>query len=132
MKETLEEIIPRGVLENVCVTALEGGSNYWYHLSDDTYKAIRKAVPKNEDPYLSSAILKAVLDHNVDVPINDCENEDEVVGIISIKTLSERLKKLSLNEGCSWALTQELEGNGDAESSDVVFQFITMGEVVYG
>ena len=69
--------VKREVLEDVFVTALEGGSNYWYYLPEESIKAIRKAVPKSEDPYLSTAILKAILDHDVKVPINDAENEDE-------------------------------------------------------
>jgi len=47
MEIKIETIVPREVLENVCVTALEGGSNYWYYLSDGAVKLIRKAVPKN-------------------------------------------------------------------------------------
>ena len=132
MEIKIETVVPREVLENVCVTALEGGSNYWYHLSDEAYRVIRKAVPKNEDPYLSTAILKAVLDHNVDVPINDAEDEDEVLGYLSAKTLAERMQKLYENEASKWALMNELNQEGDGDSSDVVFQFMVMGEVVFG
>mgnify|MGYP006901786173 CR=1 FL=1 len=132
MEIKIETIVPREVLENVCVTALEGGSNYWYHLSDEAYRVIRKAVPKNEDPYLSTAILKAVLDHNVDVPINDAEDEDEVLGYLSAKTLTERMQKLYEDEGSKWALMNELNQEGDGDSSDVVFQFMVMGEAVFG
>lgn len=132
MEIKIETIVPREVLENVCVTALEGGSNYWYYLSDDAVKLIRKAVPKNEDPYLSTAILKAILDHNVEVPINDAEDEDEVLGYISKKTIQERIQKLSEDDSSKWALEREIRGEGDADSSDVVFQWMAMGEVVFG
>lgn len=132
MEIKIETIVPREVLENVCVTAIEGGSNYWYYLSEGAVNLIRKAVPKNEDAYLSSAILKAVLDHNVEVPINDAENEDDVLGYFSNKTLQERIQRLSEDDSSKWALENELNGQGDADSSDVVFQYITMGEVVFG
>ena len=132
MEFKIETIVPREVLENVCVTALEGGSNYWYYLSDGAVKLIRKAVPKNEDPYLSTAILKAVLDHNVEVPISDAEDEDEVLGYISKKTIQERIQKLSEDDSSKWALEREIRGEGDADSSDVVFQWMAMGEVVFG
>lgn len=132
MEIKIETIVPREVLENVCVTALEGGSNYWYYLSDDAVKLIRKAVPKNEDPYLSTAILKAILDHNVEVPINDAEDENEVLGYISKKTIQERIQKLSEDDSSKWALEREIRGEGDADSSDVVFQWMAMGEVVFG
>ena len=132
MEIKIETIVPREVLENVCVTALEGGSNYWYYLSDDAVKLIRRAVPKNEDPYLSTAILKAILDHNVEVPISDAEDEDEVLGYISKKTIQERIQKLSEDDSSKWALEREIRGEGDADSSDVVFQYLAMGEVVFG
>jgi len=123
--------ISREVLEDVFVTALEGGSNYWYYLPEESIKAIRKAVPKSEDPYLSTAILKAILDHDVVVPINDAEQEDELIGIISKKTMESRLQLLSDSEN-RWALESHMREEGDANSADVVFQYLAMGEVVYG
>ena len=123
--------VKREVLEDVFVTALEGGSNYWYYLPEESIKAIRKAVPKSEDPYLSTAILKAILDHDVKVPINDAENEDEVIGVITRGTMQARLQLLA-ESGNKWALERHIKEEGDAESADVVFQYLTMGEVVYG
>lgn len=124
--------LSRDVLENVFVTALEGGSNYWAYLSSESRDRIRKLVTNKEDPYISSAILKAVLDHTLEIPIHDVENTDEVLGILSRKTLMDRMIKLSSSEDFKWALENEIEGIGDADSSDVVFQYIVMGEVIYG
>ena len=131
MEITIKQKISREVLEDVFVTALEGGSNYWYYLPEESIKAIRKAVPKSEDPYLSTAILKAILDHDVVVPINDAEQEDELIGIISKKTMESRLQLLSDSEN-RWALESHMREEGDANSADVVFQYLAMGEVVYG
>ena len=123
--------VKREVLEDIFVTALEGGSNYWYYLPEDSIAAIRKAVPKSEDPYLSTAILKAILDHDVKVAINDAENEDEVVGVITRGTMQARLQLLADSKS-KWALEAHIKEEGDAESADVVFQYLAMGEVVYG
>ena len=123
--------VSREILEDIFVTALEGGSNYWYYLPADSIIAIRKAVPKSEDPYLSTAILKAILDHDVKIPINDVENEDEVIGIITRGTMQARLQLLS-DSNERWALEAHMREEGDAGSADVVFQYLTMGEVVYG
>lgn len=131
MEIVVTKTIPREVIENIFITALEGGSNYWYYLSPDTIKIIRSVVPKSEHNYLSTSILKAILDHDVEVPINDAEDEDEVIGYISKDTMQERLQKLAYSAD-SWALDDELNEKGDAVSSDVVFQYITMGEIVYG
>jgi hypothetical protein len=67
----------------------------------------------------------------VSVPINDVENEEDIVGWISMETMQERLQAL-LNSGNKWALEAHMEENGDADSADVVFQYLAMGEVVYG
>ena len=123
--------VSREVLEDIFVTALEGGSNYWYYLPEESIKAIRKAVPKSEDPYLSTAILKAILDHDVKIAVNDAENEDEVVGVITRGTMQARLQLLS-DSNERWALEAHIKEEGDAGSADVVFQYLTMGEVVYG
>ena len=130
MEIKITKTISREVLEDVFVTALEGGSNYWYYLPADSIKAIRKAVPKSEDPYLSTAILKAILDHDVKVPINDVENEDEVIGIITRGTMQARLQLLADSPNNA-ALEAHMNEEGDAGSADVVFQYLTMGEVVY-
>ena len=123
--------LSREVLEDIFVTALEGGSGYWCYLPEHSIKAIRKAVPKSEDPYLSTAILKAILDHDVKVSLNDTEDEDEVVGVITKSTMQPRLQLLAESKQ-KWALDAHLKEEGDAESADVIFQYLAMGEVVYG
>jgi hypothetical protein len=122
--------IPRQVIEDVFVTALEGGSNYWYFLPEKSVNAIRKAVPKSVEPYLSIAISKAIIDHGVEVGINDAEDEDEELGVISMKTMPERLHKLSTES--KWAFDNEIDGSGDASSSDVWLQYMAFGEVIFG
>lgn len=123
--------ISRKVIEDVFVTALEGGSNYWYFLPEQSVKAIREAVPKSVDPYLSTAIGKAILDFGVEVDISDVDDEEEVLGTISMKTLQERLQKLADSEH-NWALDREINEDGDAETSDIVMQYMALGEIIYG
>jgi len=131
MEITINQTISREILEDVFVTALEGGSNYWYYLHPDAIKSIRKAVPKEEDPYLSTAILKAILDHDVKVFLNDADDEDEIVGVITRGTMQARLQMLA-ESNCKWALEAHLKEEGDADSADIVFQYLAMGEVIYG
>jgi hypothetical protein len=71
------------------------------------------------------------LDHNVKVPINDAENEEDVIGVITRGTMQARLQLLA-NSPNKWALEKHMREEGDGDSADVVFQYLTMGEVVYG
>jgi hypothetical protein len=123
--------IKREVLEDIFVTALEGGSNYWYYLPQESIKAVRKAVPKEVDPYLSTAILTAILDHDVKIAVNDADDETEVVGVITRGTMQSRLQLLAESK-MKWALDAHIKEEGDADSADIVFQYLAMGEVVYG
>lgn len=132
MRIKIEKEIPRQVLEDIFVTAIEGGSNYWYFLSDEAIAKIRKAVSVESEPYLSIAISKAILDFGVDVPINDAENEDEVLGTISKTTMQDRLQRLSDDAHYKYALESELNEEGDADSSDIVFQYLSFGKVIFG
>jgi hypothetical protein len=132
MEMKITQEVSREILEDIFVTALEGGSNYWYYLPDNSVEAIRKAVSKEEDPYLSTAILKAILDHDVKVAINDAENEEEVIGVITRSTMQGRLQLLADSKENKWALERHIREQGDAGSADIVFQYLTMGEVVYG
>jgi hypothetical protein len=127
----LEIELNREVLEDIFVTAIEGGSNYWYFLSEDAVKRIRQVVRKSDEPYIAVAILKAVLDHGVAIPINDVENEEDIVGWISIETMQQRLQDLYNSEN-RWAIERHINEEGDADSADVVFQYMTMGEAIYG
>jgi hypothetical protein len=130
MTITINQEIKREVLEDIFVTALEGGSNYWYYLSDEAKKLIRDAVPKSEDPYLSTAILKAI-ERGVEVPINDAEDEEEVLGTVSLKTMQERLQKLAESKNRD-ALVSHINEEGDGDSADIVFQYLAFGEIVFG
>ena len=126
----VKQKISQEVLEDIFVTALEGGSNYWYFLCEEAVKLIRNAVPKSEDPHLSTSILKAIL-KGVNVPINDADNEDDVIGIISLNTMQERLQMLADSKNKT-ALIRHIEEEGDADSADTVFQYLAFGEIVYG
>lgn len=118
------------VLEDVFVTAIEGGSNYWYHLSRNAVGLIRNAVPREEESCLSVATFKAVM-KGVEVPIHDAEDIEEQIGLISLDTMADRLSKLATS-GDRHHLLAHIEENGDSESADVVFQYLALGEVVYG
>jgi hypothetical protein len=133
MRINIEKEVSRDVLENIFVTALEGGSNYWYYINPPNCRKIRDAVSKEEEPSFSMALAKAILDHNVSVEIHDIEDiyNDEPIGIINEQTIMDGLQKM-VDAGDGWALFDEIAEQGDATSSDMCFQYMALGEVVYG
>lgn len=128
---TINVAVSRETMENIFVTALEGGCNYWYYLSKDAVTRVRKAVPKSEEQCLSVAIFKAVYDHDVEVPINDIENPSEVLGILKKSELPIRLNKM-IDDGHIDYIVSEIREEGDANTSDAIFQYLVMNEITFG
>ena len=128
---TINVAVSRETMENIFVTALEGGCNYWYYLSKDAVTRVRKAVPKSEEQCLSVAIFKAVYDHDVEVPINDIENPSEVLGVLNKSELPLRLNKM-IDDGHIDTIVSEIREEGDAETSDIIFQYLVMNEMLGG
>ena len=118
--------IGRDILESIFVKALEGGSNYWYYLNNENYMKVSKTPTQSP----AEAVFAAVYDKGIDIEIHDAENEEESLGIISRDTIAERLQRM-IATGYSHHLLAEISEEGDAESSDVCFQFIVMGEYVF-
>lgn len=128
LKVKIEKEIPMEVLENIFVTAIEGGSNYWCTISQDTYKAIKRTIIGEA---LSTSLFKCVCEVGMTIPINDAEDEEEVLGHLDFSKFAERIQKMYAN-GDGWAMDLELDDSGDANSSDVVFQYLVMGDLVFG
>jgi len=122
----------RDILENIFVTALEGGSNYWYWLPSKEVKKIREAVPKTEEPALSMAMFMAIFDKGIEVAIHDAENPEDSLGVLNKELVLQRVRELGLSYEYSKFWDAEENEEGDAETSDVVFQYLVMGEIVFG
>lgn len=131
MKINIPREVTREVIENIIVTALEGGSNYWYYINDNGYDAVRNVIEMERSLPFPLALVEAVLDHGAVVEICDIEDTDEVLGVVSAESIKNGLEKLADSDD-SHALMDELSYNGDAETSDICFQFIVMGEIVFG
>lgn len=110
---------------DMLVGAMEGGS-FWYHIPEAACAIIDKYKQPN-DCYVDT-VLRAVEAGEV-IEIHDAEDEDTKVGELSLKGMEkgEELMKYKATE--HW---QNLVGESDdAETADVWFQFVTMGEIVY-
>jgi hypothetical protein len=121
----IKTIISREVLENIFVTAIEGGSSYWAEIPENEIEVVYANSTKGKA--FSERLLEAVYDNGIDINIYDVENPDDILGTLSRSTMQQRLSDCPY-----WALRLEMDEQGDAESSDVVFQCLTMGEVIFG
>ena len=122
--------ITREMLESIFVTALEGGSNHWYYISEDTYRLIRAYIPKEEEPILSLALFSCVYDYQITLPIHDIEEPDgDAIGYIDRDKFEVRLQKC-FNDYPA-AIYNEINEEGDADSSDIIFQHLVLGSYDY-
>jgi hypothetical protein len=120
--------IDEEMLESIFVTAIEGGCNYWLDFRDEDIRRIRRLYPKES---FSMGLYKAVMKKKTVFPILESESLLRI-GELSHSTMQDRLSALANSKEYCWALFNELKGDGDAESADICFQFLTMNEVVYG
>ena len=104
--------------KDLLITALEGGSNYWYFIPD----VIRR---KGQD--LIDAIWEEVIS-GLSVTVQDLE-DFEYLGDISIEGMetAESILEVDFPE----VYQRILEGQYDAFDADLWFQLTVMGEVVF-
>jgi hypothetical protein len=118
------------LFEDIIVTALEGGSNYWCAID-----LSNTGVPKEKyagEP-LSVKVAKMIWYDRIDLPVFDAEGDEEdteplgKVNIATIKTAFEIL--CSQYPDIYMNLIRE---EYDANDADVFFQIATMGEITFG
>ena len=141
--------ITNDAIESMLVTALEGGSNYWFRLDSQELK--------NAKGWLESQIEKGLLKRNESVhymwmdamfqgypipfSVYDVEetygadeeiSEFEPIGYLSMETIKKGLEKASVEYPNRFRQFFPEYVDGDAEDADVLFQMICLNDVVYG
>jgi len=115
---------------DVIVTALEGGSNYWYQLIDEDYRD--KLPPKTpQHQALSERIAYALYtDPKFELPVYDVEEPDELLGKVTQQSMYKafQIAKTDYPE----AYERIMEEQYDAADADILFQLATMGDLVFG
>jgi len=127
MKIQIEIDITQEMVESLVVGALEGGSNYWYWIDTDDFEA---DLPKENEP-LAMRIAKAVYTNpSFKMPVYDIEDEEDLLGFFSQKSLKEGLIKAAKEYPDRF--NSLVDGEEDAEDCDVIFQLCVMGEITFG
>lgn len=131
------EIDGQQIIENVIVTAIEGGSNYWiwFNIDENWFREMnhfcQKTESKNFKLPFSIKIVNALMGlENFKIPIYDLENTDELLGELSKESFIRGCELCAKNYPKHWA--NILSENFDADDADIVFQLAVMGDVVFG
>lgn len=117
----MEMLVGYDQFEEVIVTALEGGSNYWYLIDE------KHIPPKEKYPMLapSQRVARAVWEGAV-IPVHDAEDPETVLGDLSIENFKNNFASF-IHE---WVQIEDQ--SGDAETADIILQFTVMGELTFG
>ena len=112
--------------ENLMCGAIEGGSNDWAEINSDALPDIIKEKYKGK-PF-SVKVCKAIWEgHNVTV--YDAE-DSEGPWIVNLESLKKGLNLFATEQ--KEHFNNFVNENDDATTSDVFFQLITIGEVMFG
>lgn len=109
------------------VTALEGGSNYWYYLPSIP-SGVRE-ISRETGMATSEAIGEYVL-RGGNIQVNDAEEEEEILGTVDMGNLIDAIDLLKAD----YPQTYEniIDEEYDADDADIFFQLAVMGEVTFG
>lgn len=122
--------------EDLLVGALEGGSNYWYFLPD--IKMVPR--PRDLDGRKSNPLAIDIYDavrNGAEVPVADGENGEKLGSITNagirgafgkMEKYADERKKPHIHQ----MIGRIKSGDSDASDADVWFQFVVMGNLVYG
>lgn len=105
------------VIKDILMTALLGGSNYWCYLPD---------LDPNKHDFWST--IKEMLEDETSttkIPVHDGDFIEERLGYISRENIQRGLQ-MYINNGYT------LNGECDADDADVLFQYIVVGDIVFG
>ena len=120
-KITKEDIV------NLFVTALEGGSNYWYYIPSIPVgvRELRTELGITTTEAIGEYVLRGG-----NIQINDAEDEEEMLGTVDMTTLLEAIDLLKSD----YPRTYEniIDEEYDAEDADIFFQLAVMGEITFG
>ena len=113
------EITENDIID-VLVTALEGGSNYWYFLPD---LSMVKEIGTNGKAISENVAISAL--NGATIPVHDTENEECFLGSINKENIERGITLFIQND-------YEFEPDMDASDADTLFQYIVLGEIVFG
>lgn len=128
MKIQIEYEVNQDMIENAIISALEGGSNYWYFVD---VKDFQQDLPPKNGKVITERISEAVFKNpSFKMPVYDVEDEEDVLGYLSQKNLRRGLELCAKNYPD--VFQRFTNDDIDAGDADIIFQLTVMGEVTFG
>jgi len=137
IKVKVELNVPILAIDEIIITALEGGSNYWAMLDGDDMKKASEWVKERRNKEIHYSFVDAILQgYEEGVRIwdaeSDCEDKEDVLGVLSLENIVKNLP-IAMNQYSEHYAQHIPEyNNGDATSADVLFQLFVLGNVTFG
>ena len=128
--DTTTQISPRLTnqqLEDLFITAYEGGSSYWCGISNEELQRARDGYKSNELPCPSQYLFAALL-AGEEFEFYDQEDEEET-WTLNLEKLTSGTEKFTMEEVDHYA--DAVSDRMDATTADVWFQVCLIGEVTY-
>lgn len=122
MKIITEVEITDQMIEDLIVTAFEGGSNYWMEWE---VSSKRKDVKWDSNNY-----AKQIVDGDIELDIFDVEDDGDLLGKLNMECIKTGLIKMG--ESYPVALFNIINESWDANDADIFMQLVVLGDIVYG
>jgi len=107
------------LINDLIITALEGGSNYWYTTKSPVCK-------DGEAP--SEALIR--MSKDTPYPIYDTENPEDILGYLSQENITKGVELFEKHH--EEHHVDAMYGNWDAETADVFFRVVVLQELTFG
>jgi hypothetical protein len=114
-------------IEDLFVTALEGGSNDWYYLKN-LPKEVKYNIKERRQP-AAEAIANHVINGGY-IQFFDVEDENELLGTVDMDKLLDAISLIKKDYPDTW--NNILDENADAQDADIFLQLAVMGDVSFG
>lgn len=110
--------------EDLLITALEGGSNYWYLLGCLTMTEMYRKPGESTAERIFRAAMK-----DEKIPVFDLESPHTKLGVISRERFIEGEKLMQKEQPKHYE--DIVSDSWDASTADVWLQYVVMGELVF-
>lgn len=132
MKVNLE--VNDDLIKDLIITALEGGSNYWYDLDKEDLNKVKAHYHPEvrcNKPF-AEMIAEKVIENKIKIAIYDVESEDEPekLGILSFESIKTGLRLMLTHSPIQFG--DIFSETYDVYTADTLLQYAVMGKIVYG